>query len=375
MKYTANKNTLNKWQSILMAFIMIGAFGCSTAVDDGTSNPNNGGNNNNGGGLTGNWLIPAAEVKDGGPGKDGIPSIDNPTFLSASDALYLEDEDLIVGYKKGDEVRAYPHKILDYHEIVNDVVNGSSVTITYCPLTGSAIGWVPIANNATTEFGVSGLLYNTNLIPYDRTTDSNWSQMRLECVNGPLSGTKIETFHIVETTWKTWKEMYPATKVLSNFTGFSRNYDIYPYGDYKTNHQNLLFRVNPDDNRLPRKDRVLGVIVNEEARVYQVAKLSDEIQTINDSYNGEDIVVLGSKSKNFLVAFNRALIDGTILDFEALSNEGPIVMEDNEGNKWDIFGEAVSGPRKGVRLKHSTSFIGYWMAWGAFYPNADIFQQ
>ncbi len=362
------------YSKLFLTFVLFVGFGCANGVDDNTNNPSNGGNNN-GGGLIGSWLIPAAEVKDGGPGKDGIPSIDNPTFLAANDALYLSDDDLVVGYKNGDDVRAYSHKILDYHEIVNDVVNGTPVAITYCPLTGSAIGWVPNANNSTTEFGVSGLLYNTNLIPYDRNTDSNWSQMRLECVNGPLAGTKIETFPIVETTWGTWKAMYPETKVLSNFTGFSRNYSIYPYGDYRTNDQNLLFRVNPDDNRLPRKDRVLGVIVNDEARVYEVSKLSDEIKAINDSFNGDDIVVIGSKAKNFLIAFNRELDDGTILDFEALQDNNDVIMTDTEGNTWDVFGEAVSGPRKGIKLRHASSFIGYWMAWGAFYPEAEISQQ
>lgn len=350
---------------------------CSSS-DEGTSGTaggsGSGGGAGGGSGLFGDWIIPVDEVRDGGPGKDGIPALSDPSFLEASQSIYLDDNDLVIGYKRGDDVRAYPHRILDWHEIVNDVVDDFPVAITYCPLTGSAIGWVRSVDGQTTTFGVSGLLYNTNLIPYDRATDSNWSQMRLECVNGSLIGDKIETFPLVETTWKTWKEMYPATKVLSNFTGFNRNYGLYPYGDYRTNNNNLLFRVNPDDNRLPRKDRVMGVIVNEEAKVYEFSKLRSEIIAINDVFNGEEIVVAGSKELNFMIVFNRSLEDGTVLEFEPVQNAGAVVLKDNEGNTWDVFGEAIDGNRAGTKLSPTSSFVGFWMAWGAFYPGAEIYE-
>lgn len=366
-----DKRIIKIFQHLLISVMVIAGYGCLS--EDGSNGSSGGPTGNNGGsGNLGTWGVPAAEVKDGGPGKDGIPALENPSFLTTGDALYLSNDDLVLGYKRGNEIRAYPHRILDYHEIVNDVVDGFPISITYCPLTGSGIGWVSGVNGETTTFGVSGLLYNTNLIPYDRATDSNWSQMKLECVNGTLLGTKIETFHLVETTWATWKSMYPNTKVLSNFTGHSRNYNIYPYGDYKTNNEFLLFRVKPDDNRLPRKARVMGVIVNDEARVYEFSKLPNGIKVINDDYNGVDIVVVGSKAKNFMIAFDRKLEDGTILEFEAIQDGGATILKDNEGNQWDIFGEAISGSRKGKVLKNTSSFVGYWMAWGSFYPNAEI---
>ena len=363
--------------SFIAVFLILFTVSCSTS-DDGASGtsggPGSGGGAGGGSGLFGDWIIPVDEVRDGGPGKDGIPALSDPDFLEASQAIYLDDNDLVIGYKRDDDVRAYPHRILDWHEIVNDKVDDFPVAITYCPLTGSGIGWVRAVDGQTTTFGVSGLLYNTNLIPYDRATDSNWSQMRLECVNGSLIGDKIETFPIVETTWKTWKEMYPATKVLSNFTGFNRNYGLYPYGDYRTNNNNLLFRVSPDDNRLPRKDRVMGVIVNEEAKVYEFSKLRSEIIAINDVFNGEEIVVAGSKELNFMVVFNRSLEDGTVLEFEPVQNAGAVVLQDNEGNTWDVFGEAIDGSRAGTKLFPTSSFVGYWMAWGAFYPGAEIYE-
>ncbi|MEL6945943.1 MAG: DUF3179 domain-containing (seleno)protein, partial [Bacteroidota bacterium] len=176
------------------------------------------------------WLIPKSEVRDGGPGKDGIPSIDNPIFIDAETADFLDPDDLIVGVKVGDDIRAYPHLILDWHEIVNDQLDDLALSLNYCPLTGTAIGWNRTIDGNTTTFGVSGLLYNTNLMPYDRLTNSTWSQMRLDCVGGELKGESADLYPVVETTWANWKKRYRNTKVLSTNTGFNRRYGQYPYG-------------------------------------------------------------------------------------------------------------------------------------------------
>ncbi|HKK66590.1 MAG TPA: DUF3179 domain-containing (seleno)protein, partial [Bacteroidales bacterium] len=147
------------------------------------------------------WLIPFAEVHDGGPGKDGIPAIDDPKFINAKEADYLNDDDLILGFADGGEVRAYPHKILDWHEIVNDDTPNHSLAVIYCPLTGTGIGWDRNVGDKKTTFGVSGLLYNSNIIPYDRATDSNWSQLLLKSVNGNLISTRPIIHNLVETSW------------------------------------------------------------------------------------------------------------------------------------------------------------------------------
>jgi hypothetical protein len=319
------------------------------------------------------WLIPADQVYDGGPGKDGIPALINPLFVSPSEVKYLSGEDLVIGIKIGDEIRAYPHPILDWHEIVNDEIEGTKFAITYCPLTGSGIAWERIINGKETTFGVSGLLYNSNLIPYDRMTDSYWSQMLMLCVGGELKGTKVKILPIVETTWKTWLEMYPNTKVISSLTGYDRPYGYYPYGDYRTNHDLLFFPISYDDRRLPRKERVHGIIVKDKSRVYRILSFPDSISLINDNLNGVPIVVIGSRGKNFVVSFERELPDGTILTFTPVQDSLPIIMKDGEGNKWDIFGNAVEGPRKGSRLKQTKSFISYWFAWGTFFRGAEIY--
>ena len=325
------------------------------------------------GNASGDWLVPKDQVFDGGPGRDGIPSIDNPEFTNIDDASYLLDDDLVIGISEGATIKAYPHPILDWHEVVNDGANNKDFTITYCPLTGSAIMWMRNGPLSATTFGVSGLLYNSNLIPYDRETRSNWSQMRLQCVNGPLIGTEIQTGKIVETTYKTWKEMFPSSKLLSTNTGFARQYGVYPYGTYKSDDE-LIFPVSNEDNRLPKKTRVLGLIVGNETIAFPVNNFKQGVDIQNISFGGEKFVVAGSSDKNFAVAFKSKLSDGAELQFTAVQNELPIIMVDGEGNKWDIFGRVTAGPRSGQSLDQAKAFIAYWFAWAAFYPNSLISQ-
>ncbi|MFT6807329.1 MAG: hypothetical protein ACJA01_000549 [Saprospiraceae bacterium] len=189
------------------------------------------------------WLIPKDQVRDGGVGIDGIPSIDDPKFTVATEVDYLEPDDLILAIRVGTEIKAYPHSILDWHEIINDRIGNESIALTYCPLTGTGIGWDRIINEQETTFGVSGLIYNTNLMPYDRATNSTWSQQRLLCVNGLNIGMPPELHTFIETKWSTWLTAYPESQVLNTDTGFDRDYKIYPYNDYRTNNDNIIFPV------------------------------------------------------------------------------------------------------------------------------------
>jgi len=323
--------------------------------------------------VSGDWLIPTDQVFDGGPGRDGIPSVDNPQFTNVNDASYLLDDDLVIGIKIGGTIRAYPHPILDWHEIVNDDISGQKTAITYCPLTGSAIAWKRHGVVSNSAFGVSGLLYNSNLIPYDRGSSSNWSQMKLQCVNGSLIGNEIETSKIIETTYKTWREMYPTSKLLSTNTGFGRQYGVYPYGGYKTN-DDLIFPVSNEDKRLQKKERVLGLIAGGQTMAFVINSFSSEISIKNVSFGGDEFVVIGSSGKNFAAAYKRRLDDRTTLEFTITQGELPLVMMDNEGTKWNIFGEAIEGPRAGESLKQAKAFIAYWFGWAAFYPNSLIVQ-
>lgn len=327
-----------------------------------------------------NWLVSEEEVINGGPGKDGIPSIDNPQFTSMDQVNFVDDQRLVIGIKVGDQVKAYPHQILDWHEIVNDQIGDLKYALTYCPLTGTGISWGRTFADKENEFGVSGLLYRNNLIAYDRRTDTNWSQMQMRAVNGELAGTTLETLSIVETTWETWKNMYPNSMILNTNTGYTRNYGGFAYGSsYLTDNSDLLFPVKNIDRRLPTKTRVHAVILSEvtgeevPVRVYNIEDMSDSVRVINESYEDTLLVAAGSARHNFTVSFHRELEDGTILEFEPVLGALPIIMKDQEGNNWDLFGEAVSGPRTGLKLKSPQSYTGYWFSIADFFPLSCIY--
>jgi len=368
-KTGAGKRQIRQWQ--LMVFLLpILLLLASCGLDD----------NSSGGGISGEWLIARGEVRDGGPGKDGIPSIDRPDFAPASETTYVPDLRMVVGVKIGDEVRAYPHQILDWHEIVNDRIGDTSFSIVYCPLTGTGMCWNREIDGEVTEFGVSGLLFRNNLIAYDRKTDSNWSQMQLRSVNGPHISRDAEMFTVVETTWKTWKELYPDSRVHTTNTGHSRNYGGFTYGsDFATNHNRILFPVSHPDTRLQNKTRVHGIIggsLNEpivEIKVYPIGGFGDGLTLVEDRVGGRDYIIAGSGSYNFAVAFELVAGVTSALEFEAVQDELPVILQDNEGNKWDVFGFAVDGPRTGEQLRTARAYTGYWYAWADFYPGLGIY--
>ncbi|MCP5108189.1 MAG: DUF3179 domain-containing protein [bacterium] len=337
------------------------------------------------GGSGGEWLIDEGQVQDGGPGKDGIPALQSPNYIAVQAVDFLAPEALVIGLRIGDQVVAFPHPIMDYHEIVNDIVDDVRVILSYCPLTGSAMAWRGDGNASNYTFGVSGLLYNSNLILYDRETSSNWAQMMIKCVNGDRIREIPAMIHVIETSWATWQQLYPNSLVVSLDTGYARNYFTYPYGDYKTS-SGLLFSVSNDDSRLHKKERVHGVFISESStKVYPIASFTGttalqaegaaeagDIMVINDSFGGVDLVAVGSANKNFAVTFERG--GNAPQTFMAVQNQLPVVMMDDEGTMWDIFGHGVSGPRAGDQLTPTTSYNAYWFAWAAFFPNTEIYQ-
>lgn len=339
------------WFSIILS----GLYSCSTDVPT-TENP-----------VSSEWAIPQDEIFDGGPGKDGIPSVDNPQFGDFTDLSFMRDDDLIIGVQVGDIIKGYPHPILDWHEIVNDKIGGEAYALTYCPLTGTAISWDRNINGEETEFGVSGLLYNTNLMPYDRKTNSTWSQQRNDCVNGPLIGKIIETKPLIETNFATFRSAFPNAEIMTNDTGFGRNYGSYPYGDYRSNNSRILFPISINDSRLPVKERVLGVFVNGDVKAYTFGN-STTIEALNDEFNGSNIVLLRSTEENILIAFENP----NQLVFEGLEGQLPFIIKDESGVSYDLFGR--SSEEGAPDLKITESFIGYWFSWGTFYPDLEIFE-
>lgn len=208
-------------------------------------------------------------VESGGPPKDGIPAIDRPRYTSAPEAdRWLLPEDVVFGVDYKGLLAAYPQRILVWHEIANESVGGERISVTYCPLTGTAIGFKgSFAPGTSSTFGVSGKLVNSNLTMYDRATDSRWPQIPAKAIDGASKGAKLEEFQIVWTTWELWKKRHPDTKVLSRSTGFLRNYGRTgdPYGSYLREEKGyygsaaVLFAPIFEDRQLHPKTVVVGV--------------------------------------------------------------------------------------------------------------------
>jgi hypothetical protein len=313
-------------------------------------------------GLT-EWLVPVNEVFDGGPGKDGIPSVDNPFFSNYQDFTIMQPEDLVSVLENDGVIKAYPHRILDWHEIVNDRVNQVDVAITYCPLTGTTLAWDRNIDGETTTFGVSGLLYNSNLIPYDRKTESHWSQVLQKSINGKLISEEPIEYPVVEMSWKRLIESYPDAQILNTNTGFSRNYLVYPYRDYKTNNEYFLFPRAREDDRIPQKERVLAVFHHENSpKIYRFTHLPFDGGIIEDEINGNRLLVVGSRKDNFIVAF-RVAEKG----WKYLPDALPYVLEDPLGNRYDLFGKSAAG-----NLESMKQLIGYWFTFPAFYKEYDV---
>lgn len=326
------------------------------------------------------WLINSGEIVDGGPGIDGIPSIENPRFTVASDVNFLQDGRRIAGIRIGDDIRAYPHQIMDWHEIVNDSFDGQDVAVTFCPLTGTSIGIERNLGGNSVEYGVSGLLFRNNLIMYDRFSTSFWSQMQLRSVGGDFAGTDVNVVQVIETDWATWKEMYPNSQVLNINTGFSREYSDFAYGpQYTTNNEQIIFPIKNNDNKLNRKDRVHAILpssVNQsdDVKAYALKDFSDGSAIVEDSFMGNDYIIIGNQEHDFINAFRLSNAFERSLEFTALDDpSGNVIMTDQAGNEWDIFGYAVSGPNEGEQLTPARSYTGYWFALADFFPGIELY--
>ena len=275
------------------------------------------------------WLIDPSLIIDAGPGKDGIPALINPETISADQITYLSDDDLVIGISNGTNQIAIPHKILDWHEIVNMDNFGTTMAVVYCPLTGTGIGWNTHINNETTSFGVSGLLYKNNIVPYDRATGSNWSQLSGQCVNGELIGSTPETTVLTELTWGLWKKLYPSSRVVSTNTGHARQYQNYPYGSYKTDNERFIYPIDPLVNNISAKERVYVINSGDKAKVYQFKSFGNG-KIIKDQFEGKDYVLIGNSQ--FIVSFE--LDENTInFDFTYDFNDTEVIMTDDQNNQ------------------------------------------
>lgn len=240
--------------------------------------------------------IPLNEILSGGPGKDGIPSIDKPSFISANESSFLNDTDPGVGLVVKGEARFYPYRILVWHEIVNDAIQGEPVLVTYCPLCATGIVFDRRVAGVVQTFGVSGRLWRSNLLMYNRAgsevNESLWSQVLGEAVLGVNTGEKLAVLPSDIMRWADWKKLYPNTKVLSPKTGIARDYGRDPYGDYYTS-ESVSFGATFNDTRLHPKALVHGIEIGGHYKAYHADALSG---TMTDTFAGKEITVTKTDS-------------------------------------------------------------------------------
>jgi hypothetical protein len=316
-------------------------------------------------------IVPSDQIVSGGPPPDGIPPIDNPKFISVLEAEeFLEDSDLIVGLNIDGDIRAYPLQILVWHEIVNDKVGETPVAVTYCPLCFTNQVFNRTMNNGQIlEFGPSGKLYNSNLVMYDRTAKSLWSQAMSQAIVGKHAGVKLERIPFDIAYWKDWKQLYPDSKVLSRDTGSSRPYGIDPYGDYYTNGE-VLFPTAKQDNRLGLKEIVIGFENNGQYKAYRLKDV-EKMKVINDQVNAKPIALF-SLNPFMTRAYDPILKGQTALQFEYNAKNNTLVDEQT-GSQWNFDGKAIDGQMKGRQLIRLPFDQGFWFEWIAFHPTSELY--
>jgi hypothetical protein len=319
-----------------------------------------------------NNIVPLDQIVSGGPPPDGIPSIDDPKFISVQKANgRLEDSELILGLNINGDIRAYPLQILVWHEIVNDKIGGVPVAVTYCPLcfTNQVFNRT-LENGQILEFGTSGKLYNSNLVMYDRTTNSLWSQAMSQGIVGKLAGIKLERIPFDVAYWKEWKQLFPDSKVLSTDTGSTRPYGADPYGDYYTN-GDVLFPVLNRDDRLGLKEIVVGFENNGQYKAYKLQEIENK-KVINDQMKGKPIVLLSLHP--FMVRAYNPVVDGQTLEF-SYSTKDQNFIDKQTSSLWNFEGKAISGQMKGKQLTRLPFDEGFWFEWVAFHPKTELYKE
>ena len=330
--------------------------------------------------------VPYSEILSGGPPKDGIPAIDEPQFIPVSEAGdWLDEREPVVFVQVGEDARAYPIQILMWHEIVNDTVGGEPLIVSFCPLCNTAIAFKRTFNGQVLDFGTTGRLRHSNLIMYDRQTETWWQQATGDAIAGEFTGAQLEFYPASMISWEDFKSLHPDGRVLSRQTGHSRNYGSNPYLGYDDIEQTPFLFHGETPGQLPPMARVLTIELNDEAVAYPYEVLREE-NVVNDMVGGDAIVVLWTEGTasaldngsiaegqdvGAAVAYSRAL-DGQTLTFKPTGGK---ILDEQTGSEWNVLGQAVAGELQGKQLAPVVSINHFWFSWAAFRPGTGIYPQ
>jgi hypothetical protein len=330
--------------------------------------------------------VDLGDVISGGPPKDGIPSIDSPRFVSVGDAdAWLAPEEAVILLELDGDARAYPLQILMWHEIVNDTIGETPVAVTYCPLCNTTLAFEAEVDGQRLDFGTTGRLRYSNLIMYDRQTETWWQQATGEAIAGKLTGERLPFLPARLIPWSLFKVNYPEGEVLSRRTGATRNYGGNPYDGYDTiGNQPFLYSGPAVPETLPDMARVLSVEHNDETVAYPYPVL-EEARVVNDRVGETPIVVFwepgtASALDAFKVAegrdvgsaaaYARRLNDRTL----TFRFDGEQIVDEETGSHWNLLGEAIEGPLAGEQLTPVVGNNYLWFAWWAFHPEARLYK-
>ena len=313
------------------------------------------------------WLVPPGKVLFKDQPKDRIPSIDDPHFVPA-DQSRLKPDDLVLVTNAGGEIRVYPVEIMNAHEIVNDQINDEYFAVTYCPRTGSGMRWNRKVNGMVTEFGVSGMLYNENLMPYDRKTESIWSQMKTQCVHGKLMGAFPETNMLPETRFSTIKKAYPNARVLDDSDCESDSCGGKKQGGFLKDEP-----VDQDTIDLPSGQQYFGIVKNNRLLLFNFKLFDGGMQLFTTNFQGSSLIVCGSSENHLFTAFLKNTSGN--YTYSPVQDQLPVILQDNFGNQYDIFGKIVQGPEKGKQLEPALAYFARTFAWELFFTDIEIFKE
>jgi hypothetical protein len=323
------------------------------------------------------------DIISGGPPKDGIPAIDEPAFESIeAAATWLNERDPVIVFAEGGDVRAYPLSILIWHEIVNDTVGGRPVAVTFCPLCNASIVFDRTFGGEVLDFGTTGKLRNSDLIMYDRQTETWWQQFTGQGIVGTHAGKQLDFASSQVISFADFAAEFPSGQVLAR-PAVSRSYGANPYTGYDSTTQPFLFRGEVDD-RLPATERVAGVVLPGTVKAYPFTLVS-EAGAINDDVAGTPLVVFhkpGTASALDSGAIAEGRDVGSVAVFDRRVGEraltftaaGDGTFTDAEtGSRWNILGEAVAGELAGEQLTQMLAFDHFWFAWAAFHPQTELY--
>ena len=326
-----------------------------------------------------------SEIFSGGVHRDGIPPLDEPVFTTYDDADdWLNSKEPVIALEIDGEARAYPLQIMTWHEIVNDQVGAVPVSVTFCPLCNSAITFDRRLDGEVYDFGTSGNLRNSDLIMWDRQTETWWQQLTGEAIVGELTGQRLTFLPSSIISWEDFKSTYPYGQVLSRETGFGRPYGENPYVGYdRADSPPFLFRGDLDGRLLP-KERVAAVNIGEVDAAFPFTTLSEE-RVVNYTVAGRDLVIffkpgtrsaldgvlIGNSQKVGATGIFDAELDGKKLTFRA---EGGKFIDNETGSTWTLLGQAIEGPSAGQQLTPIVHANHLWFAWAAFKPDTLIYQ-